>query len=335
MAQKALAGIILLLIVVGGGILIFGFSTPGLNVRISGYDGLTSTITGIDHSYEDVNAQEQITATTASIDPILGVGTANPTGLRAELGQPEVTGQRLDWSDSNIQLDEDAGTNTTDIFEAHIIEMEMGVVIRTFGEGYLTIVDVTFWFDLKETSSSVFSTADESEAYIIFVETKEYATLEGDIDVTPVSGGKELELTTVQKDEPPQWILDSGYTTDLKYFKHVQFPITCLEATPDSFFGWFRQEAQATIRLQVEVLLFGHWEVVQQYNPIDPPPIPDLFKSLVAFLQDAAVVVGGFVGMVVILYVAPRKWKLLGPVLFVVVVLYTLGVFDSVLGALG
>lgn len=340
MSKKVIAILIIAFVFIGA--IGLPHLVPRFETVISGYDGLEATMQDVTHGY--TTAEESITPTTAQVDPFpaSAVGAlTDVTGVRAEIGQPEVIGQRQDYEKSINVLDEEEGTNTTKTWEARIVELEMGIVLRTCGAGWVAIEDVTFWIELKETTTSVFSNADESLAYIISVETIEPATLEGDIDVSPASGGKEVEMTTIKTEEPPQWLIDSGYSGNLRYFTDVKFPIKVISATPAiaaGFIGeWLnlRTEAQATIRLEVEVLLFGYWEVVKEYNPIEPPPYPDWLGDLIAWLEQSLIVVAGFAGMVIIIYVAPKRWKLLGPVVFVLALAYSLGWLDPLLGALG
>ena len=295
--------VLILVVLVGGSLLPF---------MITGYDGIESTISRVDHKYP--HYQEDVGLTSYGIDPhtpiIDGVVLDMQTGLRIEIGQPMQTETRMDWSDTIEVLDKEAETNTTTIWEAHIVYMEMSATISTYGSGVLTIEDVDFWIRLIENPYSYFTGADESEAYILAVTTLEKAGISGDIDVDPTAGGRGLPLTPLSDAPVPQWILDSGYTGSLGKGKEVEFRLRCLDATP-TYFIW-RTEASATFRLQVEVLLFGEWEVVQEYIPWDWP-VPEFdWDALITFLTLMAWIIVGFVATILIFrFVPDMKMKLL------------------------
>ena len=298
--------LLILVVLVGGGLLPF---------MITGYDGIEATITRADHDYPTYT--EDIGLTGYGIDPyepgrVEAITRAAETGLRIEIGQPTQVDTRLDWSDSISVLDAEAETNTTTVWEAHIIYLEMGAAISTYGDGVWTIRDVDFWIRLIENPYSFFTGADESEAYILAVRTTESAVIDGDIDVEPTSKAYGFDLVPLSEDPPPQWILDSGYTKTLGAGKEVEFRLRCLDATPSHFFGFFREEASAKFKIQVEVLLFGEWEVTQEYIEFDWPIAPDFLADLIVFLTLMAWVIVGFIATILIFrFVPDMKMKLL------------------------
>jgi hypothetical protein len=300
-----------------------------LPFMITGYDGIESTISRVDHGY--IYYEEDVGLTGYGIDPYLPVidGLAMPmqTGLRVEIGQPRQVETRTDWSDSISVLDKEAETNTTTIWEAHIVYMEMGATISTYGSGTLTIQNVEFWIRLIENPYSFFTGADESEAYILAVSMIDKAVISGDIDVEPTAKGYGFPLTTLSDDPTPQWLLDSGYTGNLGRGKEVEFKLKCLDATPSHIAGMFRTEASATFRIQVEVLLFGEWEVVQEYIEWDWPIPEDFIVQLISFLTLMAWVIVGFVATILIFRFVPDvKLKLLATGIVWVVLLAIYGI---------
>jgi len=217
--------------------------------------------------------------------------------------------------------------------------MRMGVSVRTDGTGLATVKDVKFWIKLTENSYSVFQDADESAACILEVRTYDdaYESDSSLVDVKPMSTGYSFPLTTIATSPVPEWMVDSGYTGNLNNFKSVKFAVEVVEMTPSSFFLNLRNEVQAEWFIEIDVLLFGYWEVVSPYVEFGGggSDAPDLLAQLLAFLLQTSWIIGGFIIMVAVLYFAPGRYKVIGPVVFVVFLLMGLGVFEVFLGASG
>lgn len=322
----AIIALLVILAVMMGGLL-------GPIFMITGYDGIEATITRADHDYELYTEHTSLVG--YGIDPYqpgrtAEITSAAETGLRVEIGQPRQIDTRMDWSDSISVLDAEAETNITTLWEVHIVYLEMGATITTYGEGVWTIRDVDFWIRLIENPYSYFTGADESEAYILAVTTTEKARIVGDIDVEPTGKAYGFPLTSLSDDPVPQWILDSGYQKTLGEGKEVEFALQCLKATPSHIFGFFRQEATATFTIQVEVLLFGEWEVVQEYIEWDWPIPDDFLADLLVFLVLFFWVALGFIATIIILRFVPNgKMKILG-IAVVWIVLLALYGFNAI-----
>lgn len=313
-------------------------------LAISGYDGIDATVSGIEHNYgteSPLAAQETIGVTTATLDFVSIQGDAfTPTGVRAELSQPQYIGEETEYFGELSHVDKVAKTNVTETWEVHIIKMTFSVTFKTTGAGLGPITGVTFWFELEENPYSVFTAADDAIAFIIEVYTTDPASINNLQlnDVEPAGGGKTIVTTTVETADIPDWILNSGYTGELTNFKRVKFPLKIIKMQPTNVALIRQVEGQVTVWLGVDVLLFGHWNVISPYRediPPDLPDIPDLLGDLIAFLMQTAWIIGGFVIMVAVLYIAPGRWKAIGPVIFVAFLLYGLGFFDVFLEQLG
>jgi len=337
--MKKLAVVLGILVLVVSIIYVGTGFKPASSVPIMGYDGITSEFVDIEHGYTD--ASESISITSASMRPktVLDNGMISnlltPTGLRAELGQPSVIGSRLDWSDMIIVEDETTSTRKT--WEAHIIQAQMGVTIRTDGIGVATVNNVIFWIQLEENSYSVFTDATESIAFIIEVYTYDEATESNIdlIDVDPASGSYTIPPTTVETEPIPPWIAESGYTGNLQNFKKIKFPLKVLEATPGHILGWARTETQVTFHLQIDILLFGYWEVVSEFKKWIEPDIPDLIADLLAFIIQFLGLIIGLVCTIVILWKVPDyRIKAVGIIVVWAIVGWQLGWLDMLLAGL-
>lgn len=303
----------------------------GSVLEIHGYSGLEATSGDINHSYP--HAQETKTETSLSVDPVSfqsieGI-PIDVTGLRCSWGQPGQIGTRDPWQNSA----EERLSNGTLVkeWQVSIIEMEMGISVSTSGAGDAIIQDVTFSIELRENPHSVFQTADETRAYIINVYTREMTQfnipLTGMMEVWPTAKGEDFPVDPLSSEPVPQWILDSGYTKELKSFLEVAFAINVVKARPGG--AWiFRAESQAQIAVGVDVLLFGYWEELRPYREYD------LFVTIWEMIQQYLVVVAGFVAMVILVVVLPGRWKIIGPILFVLTLFYSLGYLEQILQGL-
>jgi len=316
---------------------------PSSSAPITGYDGITSEFVDIEHGYTD--ATQSISITSASMRPktVLDNGLISnlltPTGLRAELQQPSVFGSRLDWSDTIRETTKDLGSYTTlqKTWEAHIVQAQMGVTIRTDGVGVATVNNVIFWIQLEENSYSVFTDATESIAFIIEVYTYDEATESNVdlIDVDPASGSYTIPLTSVETEPIPSWITESGYTGALQNFKKVNFPLKVIEATPGHVLGWARTETQVTFHLQMDILLFGYWEVVSEFKEWIEPDLPDPIADLIEFIIQFLGLIIGLVCTIVILWKVPDwRVKAVGIIFVWALVGWQLGWLDLLIAGL-
>ena len=308
---------------------------------ISGYDGVTAKFVDIEHNYHTEIPQVTIGVTTATLDFLpFDAAAFVPTGVRAELGQPQYIGQRDDYYRNISVVNHAAKTNVTEYWEAHVVDMIMSVTFKTTGTGLAPITDVVFWVELEENPYSVFTAADDAIAFILEVYTTQPATINNLQlnDVEPAAGGTTIDMTSLEKADIPDWILDSGYTGKITDLKRVKFPLKIIKMQPTNLALIRQVEGQVTFHLHIDVLLFGHWELLGQYKEYIPPDLPDetdLLGDLIAFLMQTGWIIGGFVIMVAVLYFAPGRYKVIGPVVFVVFLLIGLGVFDVLLGASG
>ena len=331
--QFLVVGVMILLL--GGIVWIFG----SLSIKpmvIMGYDGPVATIDRIEHTYpSNLNLLSTSNiGTSAQVDTGTNdlLDAFTPAGVRCEINSaPRVLSTDETDEISRSVIDEEAGTNTTTTVVVHKVKCEMGLTLSTFKGGLQSLYKTTFWIHLSENSFSVFTDADESTAFIVFVETTSLPNIVGSFSSDPQGSGSPVDLTSVGSYEVEQWIIDAGYTSNLNYFKEVEFPVSALDGAPTSVLGIGRTESSATLTFTIDVWLFGEWEQVADYTPWEWPEPPDLFAILASFMWYIAGIV--ITGLAV--------WKLKGKTLVAVLigtwvlVLWMSGVIPDLLGASG
>ncbi len=333
-----------------------------LPMAIIGYDGPVASIVGIDHTYDDVGLEgtivEQVYPTDAYLYPDLpDIGDLIvPTGLRAEImaalniidtvalepiirsDSEEVdtgTVDGVDYVDYEI-------TNTT--WEVSRIECQMSVTVYTYNGGLKDIHgDVIFWIQIENNPFSIFSTADESFAFFVNTYTRDKAVITGDMNVVPTSSGFDFDSVSVVMDSTrvPQWIIDSGYTTNAELFTTIKFPLKILSAKPYLGLVPFvdlgvRYESTATWDIGVDVILIGVWEQVKttrvwESGAITPGGLFDWFFELLAAIGAFLWVGIGLVGTIFII-MKVKKPMFVGVGLLILwgIILWQLGVFNVI-----
>jgi hypothetical protein len=324
--MKKIAGGLLLIVVLIGGLALAGVvpSSSYSSVVISGYDGPTAEISRVEHEYPSAyfpSVSNTGTAAEVVPGPVLGA----PSGIRAEIqGMPNLL------SKENIE--------TIDLEQGSVavqkVKAEMALSMETFKGGTDGIYETTFVIHLQENDYSFFSDSDAAMSYIVNVYTTDEAAISGDFEPRPSSGGYDFPLESVGEHTVPDWVQEAGYGQS-SLFHEVEFAVTALEADPGDIVGLFRTDASATLKIGMDIWLFGHWEQTKDYRDWDWPEEEGLFAQLLAFLETAGWLLVGGIVMVAVLYFAPGKWKLVGVIVFVGIALWQFGILDSIFARLG
>lgn len=286
-------------------IILIPFISSG--VVVSGYDGIVSEVVGVQYT-----PREGIDGTTVdyggtyiSIDEQYGTGheVFGPTGLRASVSG----GVGIDESEVIYEASEPLANGGYKLWKVSEVKCTMGLSIVTIPQGNSPVTDVRFTFQLTENQFSVFSTADQQYAFIIGVSTQSVPQVQGGQMVTSVmESGHNFALNPVAVHEPPAWVEESGFTDILSNFAIVQFDVTVIQATPSFPFLAPRIEAEIGYDIEVDVIVFGFWEVVQDVNDYDIQPDPNPFAWLGEFfgsLGDGAVGLVQGAGIVILVIV--------------------------------
>ena len=304
---------------------------------ITAYDGPVASMSRIEDTYPDSGGVmvRSVGVADALIYPdvpdIFDYGT--PSGLKCEINaDPNVIEFEEIDTITRLDVDVDAKTNTSENVAVQIVKGTMGIKVSTFSGGLADAYPTTFWIKLEENDFSVFQGVDDSYAAFLEVYTTDAPLIYGDIDVVPSAGGVNIPMTPLGEQPPtPEWI--TRLYGGVENLRIVEFPIKVMRG--HGAFGLpLRTEAYVDFRIGFDVILFGYWEQVHDYREWDAG-IPDVWGDLMAFLLQTAWIFGGFVIMVGVLYFAPGRYKLIGPVVFVVFLMIGLGFFAEFLGASG
>lgn len=320
---------IVVMVIIGSGA--FLLTNPDMfKFTIHGYDGPVAEIVEVDHTYPanfNLLSVDNI-GTAAWVD----TGTNDAldlfasSGVRAEINSaPRVIEDTLLETIVQVDVDDDAETNSTKTWEVHEAVCEMGVTLSTYKGGLQGLYETTFWVQVEESEFSIFSDANQSLAFIIFVETSVEADIIGSFESSPQAGGSPVNLTTVEEFDTPQWIIDSGYTENLDGFKVVKFPVVALSGAPTSILGFSRQESSATLKFQISVIVFGLWEKVVPYTAWTWPEPPDPLATIYVVIFAIAGIVG-----TAILVVKLKKYSIPVIILMWVIIVYLLWYLEVV-----
>lgn len=345
-------GIIVILIIVG----LTATSLVLPTFMISGYDGPVASVVDIDHTYRDfyieTDTVEYINPTEAAVYPAISdlVDVFIATGLRAEImAAPNIlTSEVIDTIEQSVSVATGTGTNelgeeytdyemTNKTWEVTRVSCNMQVTVRTYSGGLADVYgDVVFWIQLEDNAFSMFSTAEESICFFVNVYTRDAIVKTGTMDVVPSAGGYDFDLTSIESTPVPQWVVDSGYTTNANLFRTVQFPLKVLSGAPYLGVVPFvdlgtRYESSATWDIGIDVILIGEWEQVKTTrvwkSGVDEPDDLSWLIPYIVILVGliCTVVAGKFVGgnIPVLLLTIAVIWAV------VVVILYSTGFFDE------
>lgn len=292
----------------------------GINIgdlAMSGYDGIEATINRYEHNYGDIQAPniDGLGTGSSTFDPSVNLVAAfDPNGIHIDIQQPNILDSTIiDQIEQTEEFTGDDGKTYDRIrtWEVQRVKLEIGAHLFTTGFGDASMIDVNIWIKLVENPYTVFMEPDESEAYILNVYTSRPTETGGGVaaQVVPLAGGVDVEINPVRTAEIPQWILDSGYTTNLAGFKDVEFPIHIVAICRQVILLWVG-EAEVKMWFGVDVLLFGYWEQVKEHRELERE-IPGLFDFLNDLLNiimaplGFALVIVCVIGTVVVLWKAP------------------------------
>jgi len=335
---------------VGAGALVWfagGGRLPDPLAIIQGYGGMNAETTDViasnyDESYGPYGSHihKTVLPTSASfdVDANYVLEAFDPTGVKMEIsGALNVLSREVIDTVSKWEVDETAHTNTTKTVQVNKVKCSMGVGINTFGYGVAAINNVVFTVRLSENSVNVFQGADDSIAYILLVETIDKAKLNNIIDVVPLGTGYTFPLDTVKSVPAPAWITEAGYSGQLSDLKVVQFQITVVTAQPLSFAGVKTYESSAELQIGVDVLQFGFWKQVKDYNPYGLPdwgPLQWLYDLLVAIGAFLAIIIGVVITVVILVKVKRPRLAIVAVVILWAALAFFLGWLDPFLGGL-
>jgi len=339
-----LVGIFVLVII---GLSFIGGMLP--TFMISGYDGPVAQIVDIDHTYDEeytgTGSTSYVNPTEAAVYPTVTdlADLFVSTGLRMEImALPNIlTTEVIDTIDQSVTKVTDTGTidgegytdylTTNKTWEVKRVTCNMQVTVRTYSGGLADVWgDVVFWIQLDNNANSMFTTAAESIVFFVNVYTRDAVEKTGTMDVVPSAGGYDFDLTSMASTPVPQWVIDSGYTTNANLFRTVQFPLKVLSGAP-YLQVVTRFESSATWDIGIDLILIGEWEQVKTTRVwdagVDEPE--DWFDAIIAFLLLIAWVIVGFAATIVIFRFVPgMKMKLIavGVVWAVLIAIFGLSV---------
>ena len=337
MKVKTILGVVIVLFIILGGMFYLGFGQPKPLV-IHGYDGPVATIHSMDDCYADdpMLTYRETHPTSSCVYPIAPdvFDIATQSGMRIEIqGGINVLSTEIIDTIEKYEIDDATKTNITQTWEVQKVKCSMGITVATHSGGLADTPGVTWWIMVEENAYSVFSTAEESEAYIINVYTRELTLTEGDLEVVPTAKGADFPIVPIAEVDAPQWLLDSGYTSNLRLFDIIKFPIQVLRGHAAIAYNPlpYRIDAYSTFDIGLDIILFGYWEQVKDVRDWGWPEWPNLFRDL----ANALILIGGVVISVIILWKVPRYWKIVGLAVVWLLIGVYFGWFDSILGVLG
>ena len=273
---------------------------------VTGYGGISSRINDVEMPSEaglTIDKGETIATLTPS-----DLGTALMTGVRFELGQPQYTSDDIRYSNT-IEQETDEGTWIRD-WKVHIAYFDLSFTVTTSGGGWLQVGPVSFWIELQENQFDVFTGADEVEAYILEVVTKNPVEVNDatNVKVSPGAGGFSFDLVTIDSDPIPNWMSDAGYQGVLSELKHVKFQVTVESIQPTQVLH-MRLDNGATWTCEVRALVFGFWEVLSPYDAWEYTFYGwfDWLNNLFAGLSMIIGLAIGIIATVIILKFVPDK----------------------------
>lgn len=273
-------------------LVVFGSMFGGFVV--SGYGGISSKINAVEHQYGDV-ATVTMGETITSLE-MQTIGGYGATSLRLELGQPQYKSDNSVYSNEIIETNDYGETKRT--WAVHIAYFDMGFTLKTEGAGDWAIQEVTFWIELQENQFDVFTAADEVEAYILEVVTREpvITTDPTLVNVEPESGGFSFDMAAMDSEPIPDWMSDAGYQGSLSDLKHIRFSIHVNSMQP-FLLGLMRVDHTATWAVEVRALVFGYWEVYSPYDAWVPPIAWNPFAFLDDIFAGLQIIIGLAVGI--------------------------------------
>lgn len=307
---------------------------------ITAYDGPIATMNRIDDSYPDGGSYpivREVGVSHALVypDSFDGWDLGTSSGLKCEINAaPNVIDFEPIDTISELDVDADAKTNTSESLAVQIVKGTMGVKIQTYSGGTADCYPTTFWIKLSENDFSVFQGVEESYAAFIDVYTVGAPVVYGDLDIQPSTGGSNIDMEPLGVQPPtPEWI--SRLYGGVENLRIVEFPLIVHRGHAEpGLIITTRAEAYADFTIGFDVILFGYWTQVHDYREWDagiPDFWGDLYVAVVAFMwYFAGIVVTGL-----------AIWKLKGKTLIAVLigtwvlVLWMSGFFDSILGASG
>jgi len=328
----------IILVATFGGFYLIAVERP--LVMIHGYDGPTATIIDVESDADRSGSTwiESISPSSASayppnpdlLDLIVSCGTHMTIQSAPVVANTEVLDEI-----TVAYVDEEKKTNMTKTWSIQEVECHMGVTVETYKGGLMDTLSTIYWVKLEKNALSVFSTADESEAYIIQVFAYDVGDKTGSIEVTGEDKGFSFDLTSLENVNIPDWILESGYTENLQFFSKVKFPIEVLEAAPTNLGGLARGESKIDLHLSVMVLLFGEWERTVKYvdwkGADNPDPFAWLWELIAAIVTFLWFIIG-IVGTVIIAWKVPDpKFKAIGIIILWGVVLWQTGTLAMIM----
>lgn len=342
MSNKGVVAIILIAIVVVG--VFSAWKIAGLPYMVHGYDGPTATLGDIESDADRAGSNwlEENTGSSAAAYPPNPdfLDALVPCGTHITIQSAPVVAKTTIIDNISVAIvDEVAKTNKTKTWSVQEVEAHMGITVETYRGGILDTVDTTYWIQLAKNALSVFSNADESEAYIIQVFAYAVGEKTGSIEVTGEDQGYTFPLTSLESVTVPKWITDSGYTSNLQYFSKIKFPVDVLEAAPTTVGGALRAESKIDLHIAVMVLLFGVWERVVPYIDWEGADNPDPLKWLWDLLGAIGVflwlIIAFALTIIIVVKVPDTRFKVAGLAIVWLIVAWQLGWLDMLWEGLG
>ena len=305
-------------LVIGAVVVVVGLLFLGgfLQLAMTGYDGIESTVNRVQHPYGEQEANiVGLGSGSCTFDPSTDALAAfDVNGIHITVQQPNILGYE-DFDDVvETEIIEVNGEEyeQTKTWKVRRVSIEMFVHLWTTGTGFNAMTNTKFWIRLQENGYSVFSAPDEAEAYILNVYTTRQTTVTGGsfATVSPMGEGVDVEINTIRTETIPQWILDSGYTGQLESFKTIEFPVEIVNVQRSSAIGVVLSEADISMYFGADVLLFGYWEETKPYREgaWDPPDLLGQLLQVLFTFSGIIVVVVAMVCTVIILIKIQHPW---------------------------
>lgn len=296
-----------------------------------GYDGIVASMHSVEHHYGDGLVREDNGLYYMGIDPyatVYGVEIPMETGIRCSITAPQAKGSLefdpVEWWEK-VMID-GVSYNQSTRREAHRYNFQMTARIETYGNGFDTISDVTFWIAVENNDFSIFTSGDEVAVAIINVYTVDVPVVAQkgvDIDFEPKAGGADFAIYSSDGEKMtsvPDWLQESYVLENFEKFSDIRFPIHVLSATPGNDWG-ARVDCQVEFTIGLDVEVVGEWKQLRPWRDVvQPEPDKTIWEMLLEFLEDPFAFIGtviwvivGFVGTVLVLkFVPDPRFKLVG-----------------------
>ena len=286
----------------------------GATYYISGYGGLVADFKSVDYDHptqeipsvastRSINLDNK--GTVVSIDPDAYYSsylvTSDPSGVTMSIGSVNI----LETSVKLPSVEIPSGGEV----EASVAKCELNIEFRTSGTGLDPLRDAVFSIRIEENAFDVFNDADDVESYIMEVYTiGAVMKNKSNLNIIPSAGGIPLVMTPLKTDTAtPQWIIDAGYQKHVNDLKAISIDLEVDKAVPYwevGLFGPIISHVGASVKLGIDMLVFGWWDQTGDNHEYKPTPddltFMDILGTAFAEMID---IMGPMMAMVTIIVV--------------------------------